>query len=65
MFYILERELKKNHLTREKYAEFLNIGVTTVSMKLNNKSEFTLTECKKTQALLNFKGPIDELFKSD
>lgn len=65
MFYILEKELKNKHLTREKYAELLGIGVTTVSLKLNQKSEFTLSECKRTQEILDFKGSINELFKSD
>lgn len=65
MFYILEHELKKKNITRELLAEKLGISISTVSCKLNDKSEFTIKECKKIKNILGFDGSIDELFKSD
>lgn len=65
MYYILERELKRNKITREILAEKLGMAVSTISCKLNDKSEFTIKECKKIREILNFDGSIDELFKSD
>jgi transcriptional regulator with XRE-family HTH domain len=65
MYYILENELKKKKMTRDDFAKALGIGITTVSCKLNMKSDFSLSECLKAKQLLNYGGSIDELFKHD
>lgn len=65
MFYILEKELKEKRITREKLADKLGISTSTISCKLNDKSEFTIKECKQISKILNFQGTIDELFKTD
>lgn len=65
MFYILEKELKEKKITREEFAKLMGVGVTTISCKLNMKSDFTLPECRRAKKILNFSGTIDELFKTD
>ncbi|WP_115716731.1 helix-turn-helix domain-containing protein [Amedibacterium intestinale] len=65
MYFILERELKKNSITREQLAEKLGISISTISCKLNDKSEFSIKECRKIKEILNFQGSIDELFKTE
>lgn len=65
MYFILERELKKNSITREQLAEKLGISISTISCKLNDKSEFSIKECRKIKEILNFKGSLDELFKTE
>lgn len=65
MFYILEKELKKKNITREKLSCELGLSISTVSTKLTGKSQFCLDEIKKIKSLLNYEGTIDELFKTD
>ena len=52
MYFILERELKKNSITREQLAEKLGISISTISCKLNDKSEFSIKECRKIKEIL-------------
>lgn len=65
MFYILEKELKEKRMTREEFAKKMNLGITTISCKLNMKNDFTLSECQRAKRILGFEGTIDELFKTD
>lgn len=65
MYFILERELKKNSITREQLAEKLGISISTISCKLNDKSEFSIKECRKIKEILGFHGSIDELFRTE
>ena len=65
MYFILERELKKNSITREQLAEKLGISISTISCKLNDKSEFSIMECRKIKEILGFHGSIDELFRTE
>lgn len=65
MYFILEKELRKKGITREILAEKLGISISTVSCKLNDKSEFSIKECKKISNLLEFKGSLNDLFKTD
>lgn len=65
MYFILERELKKKGITREVLAEKLGLSISTVSCKLNDKSEFSIKECKKISEILEFGGSLNELFKVD
>jgi len=65
MFYILEKELKEKNITREKLANELGMSISTISVKLNGKTQFNLDEIRSIKKLLNFNGSIDDLFKSD
>ena len=65
MYYILEKELKKRGITRECLAEKLGISISTVSCKMNDKSEFTIKECRKIREVVGFVGTLDELFRTD
>lgn len=65
MYYILENELKKKKITRKKLADILGIGTTTISAKLNLKSDFTFPECVKIKQEIGYEGSIEELFKTD
>ena len=65
MYFILERELKNKSITREQLAKKLGISISTISCKLNDKSEFSIKECRKIKEILDFHGSIDELFRTE
>lgn len=56
----LEAELKRNSITREKLAEILGIGISSVSQKMTGKYDFTLSEAKTIAK--TFGTSIDFLF---
>ena len=63
MYQILETLLIRKRIKKKDLANFLNIQPTTLSFKLNGKSDFTLKECKKICELLETDMDISELFK--
>ncbi|BET22341.1 helix-turn-helix domain-containing protein [Solobacterium moorei] len=62
MFYILERELKERNITRRILSKEIGIAETTLSLKLNGKRDFTLSECNAIKEYLNTNLGLDELF---
>jgi hypothetical protein len=49
----LDYAIKRAGLDREKVAEILGIGITTLFNKLHNKVEFKASEIAKLKSLLN------------
>lgn len=62
MYRNLEAELARKQISRKELAEKLGITATTLSFKLNGKSELSLAECVEIKRLLDTKEPIDYLF---
>lgn len=60
MYNNLEAELKRKEITRENLAKELDCTISTISLKLNGKYDFTMGEAKKLKKLLNCS--IDYLF---
>ena len=65
MYYILERELKRSNITRERLAKIIGTSTSTVSEKMNGKTEFKLDEFQKIKKALGSPLPLDELFRTD
>ena len=62
MFTTLRAEIVKNGLTISDFAEIIKMNKPTLSNKLNGHFDFTLTECLKIKAALNFKDSVEVLF---
>ncbi len=62
MYRNLEAEIVRKGLTQKKLADLINCNVSTLSLKLNGKREFTLDEAKKIKTVLNVDIPLDDLF---
>lgn len=59
----LRGKIKEVFGTQDRFAEALGISKTTLSQKLNNCSEFTQQEMRKTMQLLNLSLMyLDEYF---
>ena len=65
MYSNLEAELKRRKIKRADIAAHLNIGITTVSEKMQGKSDFSLTGALKIKELLGVDMPLEELFAKD
>lgn len=65
MYRNLEAELARKQISRKELAEKLGITATTLSFKLNGKSELSLAECVEIKRLLGTEEPIDYLFAQD
>ena len=63
MYRNLEAELARKRVSRKWLAEKLGITATTLSFKLNGKSELSLAECVEIKRLLNIDVPIEYLFE--
>lgn len=59
----LEAELARKQISRKELAEMLGLTATTLSFKLNGKSELSLTECVEIKKLLKIDKPIEYLFE--
>ena len=62
MYSNVEAELRRKGITRAILAERLGLTPSTVSTKMNRKTEFTLAEAKEIKHMLRVDIPIDELF---
>ena len=60
LFKELEAELKRRGMTNREYGEEIGLSPSGVSIRLNGKTDFTLSEMLKTKRLLN--KSLDELF---
>lgn len=65
MYRNLEAELARKQISRKEIAEKLGITATTLSFKLNGKSELSLAECVEIKRLLDTEEPLDYLFAQD
>ena len=52
----LRGRIKENGLTQEDLAKFINVNPATLSLKLNNASEFTQSEIRNICDLLGISG---------
>lgn len=60
--YYLEVEMKNKGINRRTLAQALNIGETTIGLKLNGKSPITLEEAMAIKYTLGSSRTIEELF---
>lgn len=65
MYRNLEAELARKQVSRKELADKLGITPTTLSFKLNGKSELSLVECVEIKKLLGADEPIEYLFAQD
>lgn len=65
MYRNLEAELARKQVSRKELADKLGITPTTLSFKLNGKSELSLVECVEIKKLLGVDEPIEYLFAQD
>lgn len=59
----LEAELARRQISRKELAEKLGITATTLSFKLNGKSELSLAECVEIKKILAIDAPVEYLFE--
>lgn len=65
MYFNLEAELKRKNIKRQDLANHLGVALTTVSEKMQGKSEFSLTAAFKIKKMLGVNMSIEELFAND
>lgn len=65
LFHNLEIEMARARKTQSELAEALNITPTTLSFKLNGKSEISLKECIAIKKELETEKSVDYLFAAD
>jgi len=63
MFSNLEAEMARVKMTKYRLAEILKITPTTMSLKLNGKSELSLRECIEIKKAINSDCSIEYLFE--
>lgn len=65
MYRNLEAEMARAGITQREMSEKLGITATTLSFKLNGKSNLSLGECVEIKKILGTNEPIDYLFAED
>ncbi|MFR5243539.1 MAG: helix-turn-helix transcriptional regulator [Clostridium sp.] len=65
MYRNLEAEIARAGITQSRLAEELGITPTTLSLKLNGKSNLSLQECVKIKRFLGANETIDYLFATE
>ena len=65
MFPNLRAEMARRKITVAMLAKFLGKRVSTISAKMNGKSQFTLEECKAIKAFLKTELTLEELFRKE
>lgn len=65
MFPNLEAEMARSKLTKTKMAEILGITPTTLSFKLNGKSNLSLRECVEIKKKAFPDKTLDYLFEAE
>ncbi|MGL5153281.1 MAG: helix-turn-helix transcriptional regulator [Clostridium sp.] len=53
MFWKLRGAIREKNITQNQLATYLGISNSTLSLKLNGKSQFTLEEAKKISEILS------------
>ncbi len=64
MYKNLEAELSRNGLTKGELAKLLKIQPTTLSNKLNGKSELKFSEAIQIKSILKVDIPLEILFSA-
>lgn len=62
MYSNLEAELRRQRITRHNLAKMLNMSVSTLSLKLNGKSDISIRLALEIKSLLGVDLPLDTLF---
>lgn len=65
MYRNLKDELRKKNMGTKEYAEFLDVSESTANNKINQTTEFTLPEYKKTCKFLFPEYNPDYLFATE
>ncbi len=63
MYKNLEAEMARSGFTRFRLAKELGITPTTLSLKLNGKSNLSLKECVRIKKILGTNKTVDYLFE--
>lgn len=58
----LRAEVVRNGLTISQFADLIKMNKPTLSNKLNGHYDFTLSECLKIKAALNYNDSMEVLF---
>jgi len=64
MYNNLEAELRRQMITRQKLARKLNMSISTLSLKLNGKSDISIKLALEIKKLLGVSIPLDVLFSN-
>jgi len=59
----LDAELKRKDITRGELARKMKLTPSTMSLKLNGKSEISLKEAMQIKSIIGVDIPIEELFR--
>lgn len=65
MYSNLEAEMKRQKITHSALAKRMGRSLTTISLKLNGKGNFTLPEAKLIKRILGNEFSLEYLFESD
>lgn len=65
MYSNLEAEMKRQKITHSALAKRMGRSLTTISLKLNGKGNFTLPEAKSIKRILGDEFSLEYLFESD
>ena len=65
MYHNLDVEMAKAKIKQWELAEKMGVTPTTLSLKLNGKSDLSLRECIFIKKTINSNLPIEILFKPD
>lgn len=65
MYPNLEAEMARRKISRLHLARELSITPTTLSLKLNGKSDLSLRECVRIKRVLNTEETVDYLFETE
>lgn len=64
MYGNLEAELKRRGITRGKLAKEMDLTPSTISLKLNGKSDISLKEAMRIKRIIGVDIPLEILFES-
>lgn len=65
MYRNLKAEIARRGISRKELATVIGCTEGTISMKMNEKSSFTIPEALAIKKFLNVDCSLDELFESD
>lgn len=65
MFHNLEVEMAKSRLLQNDLAKVIHVTPTTLSLKLNGKSNLSLKECLLIKQALKTEQTVEHLFATD
>ena len=65
MYPNLEAELKRRGVKRSDIADHIGCSISTISEKMQGKSDFSLQAAKKIKSFLGVDLPLEVLFKCD